>query len=273
MAVRTIFDDTGRALCLGRLWPAPPPAATLRLADYLMPRALPTPPASCDYSLDAASALAQLYLNDQLGDCVVAGMAHLVGVFTGNSGEAPVILSPADIIALYGAIGGYVPGDPSTDNGCDEATALSYWQSTGAPAGANRIAGCIAVDATNAVEVRTAAWLLENLFLGIELPDQWIDPAPSASGFIWDIAGEPNPQNGHCVVGVGFDQSGIKVSTWGMTGMMTDAAVAAYASPQAGGALYAVLSPEIIARASQRAPNGLDWAQLQADFQALTPAS
>ncbi len=93
---------------------------------------MPAPPPTCDYTKPAEAALSKIYENDKLGDCVIAGMAHVVGVLTGGAGPKPFLYSDAEIIKLYSAIGGYVPGDPATDQGCDEQTALNYWENNGA---------------------------------------------------------------------------------------------------------------------------------------------
>ena len=240
----------------------------LSLRNYLMQSA-PAPPPTCDYRAKGYKALSQMYGNDTLGDCVIAGIGHLVGCFTGNSGAGEVILTPKEIIALYSAIGGYVPGDASTDNGCDEVTALNYWENNGAPTGLHRISGWLAVDPTNPVEVRTALWLFENLVFGVELPDAWVNPFPAGSNFTWDLAGAPDPNNGHCVVGCGYAARGVVIDTWGIAGVMTDAAIAYYADSEQGGALYTVLSPDTIGKAQAKAPNGFDWSQLLADFDSM----
>ncbi len=248
----------------------------LSLKNYLM-HSLPAAPKQCDYTKAASAALSQVYDNNTLGDCVIAGMAHVVGVLTGNAGTPPFIYTSQQIIALYSAIGGYVPGDPSTDQGCDEQTALNYWMHNGAcppnttlPGGdKHNIAGWIAVDATDPVEFRTAMWLFENLYFGIELPDAWVNPIPSASGFVWNVAGAPDPNNGHCVAGVGYTSKGVTFDTWGMTGLMTNAAIAKYATRTANGELYTVVSMDAIDKATQKAPYGFDWSQLVADFDSM----
>jgi hypothetical protein len=241
----------------------------LSLRNYLM-RSLPAPPATCDYTKSAAPALAQVYDNDTLGDCVIAGLAHVVGVLTGNAGTKPFIYSNSEIIALYSAIGGYVPGNPSTDQGCDEQTALNYWENNGAPAGSShKIAGWLSVNAADPSEYRTALWLFENLYFGFELPDAWVSPMPSSPGFVWDAAGPPNPDNGHCVAGVGYTSKGVTISTWGMTGLITDAAIGKYGARAAHGEVYAVVSQDGINLATQKAPAGFDWSQLIADFDSM----
>jgi hypothetical protein len=260
--------DSGRAFKLGRTRPVAR-CPRLSLHNYLM-RSLPMPPKACDYSKQGAAALSNVYCNDTLGDCVIAGIAHVVGVLTGNSGTKPYVYTQSQIIALYSAIGGYVPGKPATDQGCDEQTALNYWENNGAPAGSpHKIAGWLTVNGADPTEYRTALWLFENLYFGIELPDKWVTPMPSSSGFTWDVAGPPVQDNGHCVVGVGYTPQGVTIGTWGMKGLMTDAAIAKYATRAGNGELYTVVSQDGINKATQKAPNGFDWSQLVADFDSM----
>ena len=258
-----------RSIALGRNRP-PADSVKFHLRDYLDLAKIPPPPASFSYAPKAGKPLAEMYDNDVLGCCVPACMGHMEGVFTANAGLPALTFSSADIIAAYSAIGGYVPGDSSTDNGCDEHTALSYWKQTGFPLpGANKIIGWVSVDGSKPQEYLAALWLFENLMFGVELPDTWIDPFPSASGFIWRAEGPPNPENGHCFCAVGSSPSGLEIDTWGMLGVVTPGAVAKYATTAGQGELYAVLSPEIIVRASGKAPAGIDLAALQADLAAL----
>ena len=275
MAIKTVHHPaSGKTFKLGRKRPVAR-CPRFALKNYLT-RSMPPPPATCDYTQPAAAALAEMYDNDTLGDCVIAGMAHVVGVLTANAGAKPFLYTNKQIIGLYSAIGGYVPGDPSTDQGCDEQTALNYWENNGAlppkttsPTGSHKIAGWMTVDSTNLQEVQTALWLFENLYFGLELPDAWVNPAPQASGFTWDVAGAPDPNNGHCVVGVGYTAAGVVIDTWGMTGLMTNAAVAQYPNQGSGGELYTVVSMDAIGKANQKAPNGFDWSQLIADFDSM----
>lgn len=266
MSSKTILPN-GTTRHMGRKR-AVAPAPRLSFKSYLQGAgvALPTPPPSVDYSPAASAAISQMYLNDQLGDCVIAGMAHLVGLFTANAGQTPVVFTNAQLLALYSAIGGYVPGNPATDNGCNETDALNYWQNHGAPAGSHQIAGWLAVDPRNKTEVMQALWLFENLIFGVELPDAWLNV--TGSGFTWD-AGTPNPNNGHCFVGTGYDSTGVKVSTWGMLGTLTWQALTVDVGPQAGGELYVVLSQDMINRATAKAPNGFNWGALASDFAAI----
>jgi hypothetical protein len=225
------------------------------------------PPPTADYSRAASPVLGDIYLNDQLGDCVIAGGYHVVGVETGNAGDL-FGASDDQIIADYGAIGGYVPGDPSTDNGCDEATALNYWTEQGFADG-TKLVGWLAVDPTNKQEMQSALYLFENLFFGMELPDAWINPAPAGSGFRWDVAGPSDPNNGHCVIGVGYGAGGVTIDTWGLLGTLTYGAIAQYCAAANNGELYVMLTPDQLAKGQSKAPNGVDWSELISDFKSM----
>lgn len=239
-----------------------------KLANYLR-ATVPPAPASADYTKAAGlpPILADIMGNDELGDCVCACGGHLEGVETANAGN-PQHATLSQVIAQYSAIGGYVPGNPSTDQGCDEQTALNYWVQHGFPNGTKAL-GWLAVDATNKAEVQAALYLFENLIFGIELPDKWVSPFPEASGFTWDVAGAPDPENGHCVLGVGYDAHGVQIDSWGLIGTVTWAAVAEYASKGGSGELYVLITPDQLAKGAAKAPNGIAWSDLIADFDAL----
>lgn len=262
--MRELFAPSlGRHVKLGRRRPVAK-SPRLRLSRYLR---LPTPPPSCNYSPKGAGALAQMYGNDALGDCVIAGGYHVVGVETGNAG-AMYVAPEAAIVRDYSAIGGYVPGDPSTDNGCDEQTALDYWTQHGFANG-TKLCGAVSIDPTNKFEVMAAMYLFENLFFGLELPDAWISPFPSAPGFVWAEAGASDPQNGHCVIGTGYTPQGVTIDTWGMLGTLTWGAIASYCPSSVGGNLYVMLTPDQLAKGQVKAPSGLDWRSLVVDFDAI----
>ena len=259
--------STGKIFKMGRNRPIAN-GPRLSLKNYLMRTGLPTPPSSCDYTGAAAAELANIYGNDTYGDCVIAGMGHIEGVLTANAGNA-FMLGDEEIIWLYGKIGGYVPGDPSTDQGCDEETALNFWQQKGLGNQKHKIKGYLAVNAEDIAEVRLALYLFENLMFGMELPDAWISPFPSESGFTWDVAGAPDQNNGHCVISGAYSPDAVTIATWGMLGYMTNAAVAEYAANSEGGQLFTVLSQDAISKATLRAPNGFAWNQLAADFASI----
>ena len=158
-------------------------------------------------------------------------------------------------------------GDESTDNGTDPVAFLARWKNGGLlPDGSHKIAGSLTLDSTNQSRPISSIDPFENACFCVEPPDDWIDPFPSTSGYVWDVAGDPQPQNGHFFVGLGYFDKGVIIDSWGLFGTLTWAAFAKYCSPASYGAAYTVLSQESINAAKQVAPNGLDWASLQADF-------
>lgn len=239
----------------------------LSLKNYLRRRALPPVPATADYSRAASSVLANPYLNTSLGDCVIAGGYHGVGVETGNANNL-FTATDQQLIADYSAIGGYVPGNPSTDNGCDEITALNYWTQHGFADG-TRSLGWLAVNPSDRQELTAALYLFENLFFAMDLPDQWINPMPTGPNFVWDVAGAPDASNGHFVVGVGYNANGVTIDTWGLLGTLTWGAIAKYCAASNHGGAYVMLTPDQLAKGQTKAPNGVDWIQLIKDFNSI----
>lgn len=271
MPVRTIEAPEGRKFKLGRRRPVAL-HQHLHFSRYKLPGV--TPPDTLDETQGEAAAevLQEMYLNDTEGDCVIAAIAHATGLLQAAAKRNPVIFTSDQLNALYSAIGGFDPNNPeATDNGCDIQTALAYWHANGAPIGSDhKIAGYLGVDGSRQQDVMTALWLFGCLLPGIELPDRWVSNMPSKSGFTWDVAGRPDPQNGHCPLIIPrYDSQGVGTSTWAMTGTITWAAMARYTVARAGGELWVPLNKDIIDAASQKAPNGYDWGTLVGDFTAL----
>jgi hypothetical protein len=248
---------------LGRLRPSPT-HMRMQLGLY-MAADLPVPPTVEIWASAAEVCLSQMYKNDVLGDCTAAGAGHILGVWRGNAGNGDQIPTDTDVVAFYSKTTGYVPGNESTDQGGDEIVVLNKWRDEGFFADTSgKILGWGNVNGANALEVKQALYLFENVYFGVELPDAWINPGPQGSGFVWDVAGPSNPQNGHCFVGVGYNAVGVQVCSWGMVGTITWAAIAKYATTTCEGELHVALSSDVLNRAQEKAPNGFDAAQLTA---------
>lgn len=236
------------------------------LARFSRSGALPAYPSRYDVSGPSPKVAQQMYENDTLGCCVIAAMLKIVGFLRGAAGRPFQLFSSAQVTTLYSAIGGYVPGDPSTDQGCDEQTALNYWEAHGAPIGSTKLAKWVPIDPTNPDEVRLAIYLFENLFFGCELPDAWC--TNFVPNMVWG-PGTPNPANGHAFPGYKYTPDGVEIATWAASAFMPNATFAHNLSSAVGGELYVVLSPDQLIAAQQKAPNGLDWAALNQYMEAL----
>ena len=222
------------------------------------------PPAP-DFDNTASSLAAQQDIlgNDELGDCTAAGGGHIIDSVTAGAG-VPSVITPAQAIAFYSLSTGYVPGQPATDQGGDEVQVCTTWRDKGYDgAGAHAITGWACVDDFDPAFVKSVAWLFP-LYFGIELATPWTQI--TGPGYVWDVGAPPNPQDGHCVVGLGGNSQGILINSWGYIGTMTYAAIAQFCADSAGGNLFAILTQESINAATQLAPSGFDWATLQADL-------
>jgi hypothetical protein len=251
------LPEQNRTVKLGRIRPkAPPPA--LRLALYLTPGATPPPP-SVDYSAKAAASLRRMYLNDTVGDCVIAGKMHQLGVWSGNDAAPGGVVQATDqeVLSQYHTICG--PGD----NGCVITDVLDWFKARGLQAGGTKytIDGYVAVDWTNKLEVQVALYLFGSLTIGINLPGTWTQ---GGDGSTWDATNSAIV-GGHDVCCVGYNDRGVQIATWGGLRTIT---WAAFTSRRWIEECYAQLAP-LWYGSDKLSPCGVDAAALAADLAKL----
>lgn len=254
-------DITGKTYGFGRIRSVTLPRAYL--AEFLTSASLPTPPVTCDWSPKAITSLNKIYLNNQLGCCVISGLGHLIGVWSGNTTGSPIILTDSQIKSEYQICGG-------GDNGCSEQDVLTkFSQNDFNGVSGSKILGFTGVNAADQSLCKSCVQLFGGLILGLELPNAYTNPMPQASGFTWDVAGRPNPNQGHCIVAVGYNSIGVLVATWAMLGTLTWAALTKYCVSASGGELYAAFSPEWFSTAKQMAPNSFNYYNLTQYFNGI----
>jgi hypothetical protein len=229
-----------------------------------------TPPTFTTFSKNNAltTLLSQMFENNQLGDCVIAARARRTGLLTGNATGTAFIYTDAQINTEYGRVGGYVVGDASTDQGCDPAASADDGVKNGYADG-SRDAGWVAVDAANFTEVMIANDVTNGACdLSMALPDAWVGAQmPQKNGDVWDVAGDPNPANGHNVAVIDHDVNhGVLIDTWGLEVWVTWKALAKYGIQANGGMLIAHMNMDAIAKSNAKAPNGYDWATMTTFF-------
>lgn len=253
--------------------------SALALARALAPLGVP-PAASDDYVTPLQKALAAvtltggpfgMYLNgpgdpplmgvptEGLGDCVCADSCHQVMLHTANAG-AIVVPTDQQCLDLYAAVGGYQPGNESTDQGCDETNMEAYMQSTGLAG--QKSAGTAMVDPSNLDHIRWAVQLFGACRLGIVVDDQM--EQQFSSGQPWTTAAASNDPNagGHDVPVVKYDSDYAYVITWGGLQAVPWELMGEQAFlDEAHAAVY----PDFIATTGN-APNGFSLAQLLADL-------
>lgn len=244
---------------------------TLKFRDYARGAALAPPPAACSWTTKIA--LWPMLANDRLGDCTCAGAGHMVECWTGNA-KTLFMPTDAEAISMYEAVGGYVPGNNSTDNGADEVTVLNYWRQTGFAN--HKIEAYVSVDAANAIEVRQAIQLFGGVYIGLAMPMAWqgetIWDAPSSGvlarlyrALVKDSDWTAGSWGGHAVPLLAYDNNGYTPITWGSASYrITNAGLATYCDE-----MYACVSEDFIAT-NGLDPSGFDLAQLMVDLQGVS---
>lgn len=240
----------------GRL-PAEPARPHLRFAKYAV--GLPVAPESADWLSLVASW--QMLLNDSLGDCTFAGVGHKVAGDTRYGQGATTQITDQDALAGYEVVGGYRPGDPSTDQGCVMQDVLKYWQKTGI--GGHKITAYAKVDISNLDELKQAIALFGQVYAGFNFPSTAM--AQFNAGQPWDVVKGARIEGGHCVTIGGFDADGLDVVTWGKVQRVTWAFFVKYFDE-----VWVVLDDDFESTRTGLDAQGWDRAQLGADFAALT---
>lgn len=238
---------------------------------YLMRAPLPAPQAAVDW-LSKVKAF-PLLRNDLLGDCAEAAVLHALQQWDTYAQplNGPLDLNPpvdGEAIALYSAVTGYNPADPSTDKGTVLVDLLDYWMNTGVALDGNildKLAAYTTVDPKNEVSVKTAISVFGNLYIGLQLP------VAAQGQAVWDVGPggsltgnfAPGGWGGHCVLVGSYDADGLTCVTWGETLRMTWPFFEAYVDEA-----NALLSHDFVDNLGTT-PGGLNLDQLEADLQAV----
>ena len=184
---------------------------TLKLATYLDKKLVPEPPATSQY-LNEVGEWGMLD-NDSIGDCVEAAQLHLIEEETAYATGKELVASNEDAILLYEQEGGYIPGDPNTDNGTVILDALKFARSNGVLVGGtiHKVAAFLELNLSDSVELRQSIYLFGGAIIGVDLPVAMQEPPINGVGTpVWVYPGNqvggnaPGSWGGHCVPIVGY---------------------------------------------------------------------
>jgi hypothetical protein len=192
---------------------------------------LPTPPPSLSWFGDVTNW--GMMLNDTLGNCTCAAIGHGDQVVSLNT---PVgLITPPDVLILnlYEHACGYVPGDPSTDQGGVIIDVLNYVRKNGL--GHKRkpyphkkkfpLFAYADPSPNSTLHIMQSVQTFGIVDIGLQLPVS----AQSQVGGVWDVVGDPktdaNSQpgswGGHSVIVAAYDSVGPTCITWGQLQKMT----------------------------------------------------
>lgn len=228
---------------LGRK-PAVRPAALKDLAVYAT-GPLPAPPAE----VSAPDASYPIDGNATYGDCTIAGVAHLIAAWDAESKESDQVPAEEAIVAEYFKLTG------GEDTGLDEAEVLKTWQQTGLFG--EQIAGYAPVDPKDTLALHQAVAFYGGCYLGIECPES--AQTQFSKGKPWTYVEGSPVEGGHCIVALGYTQTGLLCATWGGVIEVTAGFLAHYLDEA-----WVVLPHELVEAKGDAL--GLDLAALQADL-------
>jgi len=198
--------------------------------------------------------------NDQLSCCLAAYAGHALMLITGHVG-APLIPTDGEIVDFYSAFSGYVPGDPSTDNGGYFTDMYNEWQTNG-------LCG-FKIDAWAQIDTKDLATRMVaiRLFLGVGVGVQL--PASAETQFdadeTWSMQPGDVPTDGHAILEAGEGSAGHNFETWGYGAQKADNNWDLQCTDE----VYVPLTKAVISAANDVAPDSLDYDTLLADFEAI----
>lgn len=205
-----------------KLGKAPPKRdrRNFKLAAVLKPKKiLPPVPAKWDFDLDFARSPipTPVFANDRIGDCVIAGRAHMTIRFEFFEQNRKILrITEADVIREYRHEGGSMNPDRG---GLIMLDSLNEWRQEGWRAAGRHytIHAFLELDRKKRQQVKIAVRYLNGVYVGMALPDSFLDQFQR--GQPWDVVpgprGRPNPSNGHCVYVCGYTAAGPVCITWG----------------------------------------------------------
>jgi hypothetical protein len=236
----------------------------LKFAEYVDFLKVPIPPVNFGHETTIGQRSWAMLGNDQYGDCVFAGACHEHMLWTAEVTGKPTLFTDNSALAAYGAVTGFRPDDPSSDQGTNVRDALSYRQKTGikdAHGTRHKIGAYVALEPGNLAHLFVATYLFGAVGVGLRFPSYAMDQF--GAGKAWDVVkGQPEPTEGHYVPVVAKRGGKLTAVTWGQTQTITQAFYTAYCDEA-----WAFIAPDHLHKL--KSPEGFNMAQLTADLAAV----
>lgn len=205
--------------------------------------------------------------NDTLGCCTCAAVYHARQIWTLNTGNESTE-PDSEVLALYEKACGYNPADPSTDQGGDEQSVLTYLLKSGMPLTVadgtdDKIKAFFEVDPRNIDDIKTVINECGVCYIGFDVPGNIMDNlSPDVT---WQLDKTAKVEGGHAVVLVAYDADTVTCISWGQLYKMTWDFFQ-YWTDEA----YAIIDPTWVA--DGKTPLGLTDADLEKMMAALKAA-
>lgn len=234
---------------------------TLSLHKYIAGM-LPNPAEKVYREYKVPAYAKQMFANDEIGDCTCAGVANIRILMTSHT-QGLSIPKTGDVVALYSAVTGYIPGNPATDNGAAMTDVLDYWQRVGFLG--NKILGWAQIDHTNQIHRQLAVQLFGATYVGVQLPASAQDQFKENVQCNWSVVKGSPIEGGHCIIHPGYGSKGGDYVTWANWFVKASTEWEnLYIDEE-----YAVISEDWINTITNKTPGGLDLATLMNDLALL----
>ena len=197
------------------------------------------------------------------GDCVFAGAAHETMLWTAV-GDGEATFSTHGVLADYGAVTGYTPSDPNSDQGTNVRDALNYRRKTGvvdAHGQRHKIGAYVALQPGDIDHLYAALYLFGAVGIGVKFPESAMQQFDS--GQPWDVVDGAKVEGGHYIPLVARRDGMLDCVTWAKVQPMTLKFFQEYCDEA-----YALLSEEMLGE-DGTSPEGFNLTELQADLQAV----
>lgn len=155
-----------------------------------------------------------MFLNDELGDCTVAGGAHGEQIFSAAIGK-PFTVTNTDVLRMYEA-SGYKPGHPETDQGWTLQVAADYLRKKGLQ-GKPNIVAYTDVELGDEDALQVATELFGGLYVGAAMPKSAQTQYQAGKAWVITDGGrDEGSWGGHCMWRAqSMLGKSIKLVTWG----------------------------------------------------------
>jgi hypothetical protein len=200
-----------------------PDSRDFRAINFVAGGALPIAPTRCSW--DGPTQDTDPLGNRDYGCCTCAAMGHIIRQGTDITLGQPSSVTTEHVLKAYQEACGWVPGDPSTDQGGYMRDVLKYAQKVGI--GGYKIDGYGLIDRTDplvfAALLKGFHFAFGSLYLGADLPRaaQWqtIWDIPDGQRPVGDYA--PRSWGGHAINSVEYDEELLTIHTWGHKQQLT----------------------------------------------------
>ncbi len=204
--------------------------------------------------------------NDQYGNCVFAGADHETMILNKARKGINVPFSAKTALADYGAVTGFDPNIPGSDQGTYTIDAMKYRQKTGVIDNndiRHKIYAYVSIDPKDFDLLVSATFVFGVVGMGFEFPDTAFDQFDNNQ--IWDVVSGASIEGGHYIPTVGSVDSPNKITaiTWGKRQELTREFYEEYNDES-----WAMLSLEMI-RSDGRGLHGFDLDTFEKDLAAI----